>query len=1068
MSHELDEALITRLLDLPAIEREASLRRVSIDRPDLKDRLDRIRLALVTPVVLSAGKSPAGPSSVADFARIMEFALETPETTSAMIGPYKLLQKLGEGGFGTVWMAEQTSPVRRRVAVKVIKSGMDTREVIARFEAERQALALMDHPNIARVFNAGETDAGRPYFVMELVRGIPVTKYCDETRLATRERLDLFVAICHAVQHAHQKGIIHRDLKPSNIIVTLHDGVAVPKIIDFGIAKATGTRLTEKTLFTQFHAFIGTPAYTSPEQMEMSGLDVDTRSDIYSLGVLLYELLAGRPPFDPDRLQKSGLEEMRRTIREVDPLRPSQSVGTLSEELRTTVAWQRGTDPAKLSVLLRGDLDWIVMHCLEKDRTRRYATASDVAADVRRSLANEPIVARPPSAPYRLRKFVQRHRVGFFAGMAVGTSLLAALVMSSISLVRERAAREREAVLRIEADASALKARVAAARSDQTARFMKAMLESVGPSVALGRDTTMLQEIADRTAHRLETELHDQPEVAAELRETLGGVYRDLGQYAAAEPLLREAAAMSRARFGSGSAELAAALDNWGVVLRRFNKTAEAETALQEAVQIRRRVFGEQHLLFADSLFHLAQVWIAQRSLDEMETMVKQVLAVWRLNLPGEHPAIAEALSQLGTIAREKLDHVRAVELHSEAVAMQRKLLGDDHPAVAEGLESLSYSLSHIGRIVEARAAYREAFNICRKVLGDAHPRTVAALVLLTGEIPAAAADEDTVRLVREFIAHQKQLLPPGSVSLAPSLLALASLLDLSHQEKNSEAIQLRDEARMLLEASRLHGPRLDVEIISAMYLFGWWKFVNQAPAEGIVMNEEALLLARAAYGSTSSRTVFPNHILAWLYLGAGRTDDAIAQFQEAIHVIRPSLGAAHQFTGMDVAGLGAAYREAGRVTDSRNVLEEILGAWRSGTPNEAQAPPSIAIVLGELGFTLNREGRFVEAERVFRDSLSRYNRGSMIIGQRIRPRARVTSGLGLALIGQGKFGEAEPLVVQAFDELNASRTLIFGDAKGTVREALDAVITLYGAWGKSQKLAEWKAKLNGLTSASQ
>src|SRR5687767_6587437 len=273
------------------------------------------------------------------------------EKAGDRIGRYKLLQQIGEGGCGVVYMAEQEEPVRRRVALKVIKIGMDTKQVIARFEAERQALALMDHPNIARVFDAGATDVGQPYFVMELVRGIPITKYCDEHRVPTEARLQLFIAVCHAVQHAHQKGIIHRDLKPSNIIVTLHDGVPMPKIIDFGIAKATEAQLTKRTLFTQFHAFIGTPAYTSPEQMEMSGLDVDTRSDIYSLGILLYELLTGRPPFDPGELMKAGLEEIRRTIREVDPPRPSHRVRTLSEEMRTTVARQRSTDSVKLSLM---------------------------------------------------------------------------------------------------------------------------------------------------------------------------------------------------------------------------------------------------------------------------------------------------------------------------------------------------------------------------------------------------------------------------------------------------------------------------------------------------------------------------------------------------------------------------------------------------------------------------------------------------------------------------------------------------------------------------------------------
>ncbi len=363
------------------------------------------------------------------------------EKPGDVIGAYKLLQKIGEGGCGTVYMAEQEEPVRRRVALKVIKLGMDTREVIARFEAERQALAMMDHPNIARVLEAGATDAGRPYFAMELVRGVPITRYCDEQALSTAQRLQLFVQVCHAVQHAHQKGVVHRDLKPSNILVTLHDGAPVPKVIDFGIAKATQGRLTDNTVFTAFEQFIGTPAYMSPEQAELSGLDVDTRSDLYSLGVLLYELLTGRTPFDSKELLAVGLDEMRRHIREVEPPRPSTRLITLEKSLLTSAAQHRHTDAPKLINLLRGDLDWVVMRCLEKDRTRRYETATSLAQDLQRHLANEPVLARPPSAGYRLRKAARRHRLAFVAGGAVLIALLLGLGLSAWSFGREREAR---------------------------------------------------------------------------------------------------------------------------------------------------------------------------------------------------------------------------------------------------------------------------------------------------------------------------------------------------------------------------------------------------------------------------------------------------------------------------------------------------------------------------------------------------------------------------------------------------------------------------------------------------
>ncbi|HLP77161.1 MAG TPA: serine/threonine-protein kinase, partial [Candidatus Paceibacterota bacterium] len=314
------------------------------------------------------------------------------ERAGVMIGRYKLLQKIGEGGFGVVYMAEQVEPMQRKVALKIIKAGMDTREVVARFEAERQALALMDHPNIAKVLDAGTTQAGRPYFVMELVNGIPITDYCDRENFPTTQRLRLFMKVCHAVQHAHQKGIIHRDLKPNNVLVTLHDGEPVPKVIDFGVAKALGQKLTEKTFFTAFHHMIGTPTYMSPEQAELSGLDIDTRSDIYSLGVLLYELLTGVTPLDADMLRRAALDEVRRMIRETEPPKPSTRLQTLGEKL-PEVARRRRTEPMALRRLVRGDLDWIAMKCLEKDRGRRYDTASALVQDIERYCANEPVTA---------------------------------------------------------------------------------------------------------------------------------------------------------------------------------------------------------------------------------------------------------------------------------------------------------------------------------------------------------------------------------------------------------------------------------------------------------------------------------------------------------------------------------------------------------------------------------------------------------------------------------------------------------------------------------------------------
>ena len=464
---EIFQAAATR----PTAERAAYLATACEGRPVLRQRVERLLASH------DDGGFMQRSADRSDSAELeAELARLKPEEGEDRIGHYKLLQKIGEGGFGTVWMAEQLEPVRRRVALKIIKPGMDTKEVIVRFEQERQALALMDHPNIAKVLDAGVTPLGRPFFVMELVRGIRITDFCDQNNLPTKERLDLFIAVCNAIQHAHQKGIIHRDIKPSNILVTLHDGVSVPKVIDFGVAKAIQSqRLTDLTFFTRFEQMIGTPLYMSPEQAEMSGLDIDTRSDIYSLGVLLYELLTGTTPFDAKELMASGIDALRKTIREKEPVRPStrlsqtlvaaEKVGrvaprapSLSDNASTGGAHGVTRPTAKTEeevrafsrrllriketiTLLRGDLDWIVMKCLEKDRTRRYETANGLAADLKRHLTNEPVVARPPSTAYRVQKAFRRNKVVFSAGVAVAAALLltiVALAVSTVLITREQ------------------------------------------------------------------------------------------------------------------------------------------------------------------------------------------------------------------------------------------------------------------------------------------------------------------------------------------------------------------------------------------------------------------------------------------------------------------------------------------------------------------------------------------------------------------------------------------------------------------------------------------------------
>jgi serine/threonine protein kinase len=746
--------VFSEALDLPREERAAYLERACGGRSALRERVE----ALLASHDRLGDFLEQSPQTMAAQSRV---AAASGEGAGDRIGGFKLLQQIGEGGCGVVHMAEQEEPVRRRVALKIIKPGMDTKSVIARFEAERQALALMDHPNIARVFEAGATAAGRPFFVMELVRGVKITDFCDRHALTTVARLGLFLQVCDAVQHAHQKGIIHRDIKPSNILVTTStDGTGLPKVIDFGIAKATtGQRLTDKTLFTAFEMLIGTPAYMSPEQAALSSVDVDTRTDIYSLGVLLYELLTGTTPFDTSELLKAGFDEVRRVITNQEPVRPSTRLSTMMAPALTGLCQRHQADPAKLIRAVRGDLDWIVMKALEKDRARRYETAHSLARDVQRYLANEPISARPPSSIYKVQKLVSRNRL-FFGSLAVILLLIAvSLALVTISLAKERRARqEADAALR-QAKADQAKALIEGAKSQQVTHFLEDMLEGVGPSVARGRDTKVLKEILDHTAQRVGQELTNQPAVEAELRTVMGHVYLRIGEFRRAEEMDRGALARAQLLYGLGSREAAAARHDLGEALLREGNSAEAESAFVEALDVRRRLLGNESGEVAASLSKLADVYRVEHRFADAEAREREALAIRQKLFGSESLEAADSMRNLSIVLNDEGKPIESEAMTREILAIRQKLLGSEHPLVAASLDDVAWAAGVNGKLAEAQTLEGDALAMKRKLLGDEHPDVARSLFLLGQRLQTRGLVTDSAWVLGAALSIQRKLL---------------------------------------------------------------------------------------------------------------------------------------------------------------------------------------------------------------------------------------------------------------------------------------------------------------------
>jgi serine/threonine protein kinase/tetratricopeptide (TPR) repeat protein len=743
----------------------------------------------------------------------VEPPIKEPGLGSLIAGKYKLVEELGKGGMGVVFLADQTVPVKRQVALKIIKLGMDTHHVVARFEAERQALAVMDHPNIAKVFDGGATDTGRPYFVMELVKGIPLTTYCDQNQLTTRERLELFIPICEAVQHAHQKGVIHRDLKPSNVLVAVQDGKPVPKIIDFGIAKAIDHRLAESTLFTEQGLLIGTPAYMSPEQAEMSGLDIDTRTDIYSLGVMLYELLIGVLPFDQKMLRAAAFNEIQRIIREIDPPRASTQIVKLGET-NTTIAEHRRTDPASLHRQLKGDLDCILMRAMEKDRTRRYETATGLAMDINRHLHNEPISARPPSTTYRLAKFARRHKVGLAAGVAVFLALVAGLVLATTGLIRAKRA---EAVAAGERDRANQETKTTRRVSD----FLVSIFQVSDPRQALG-NTITAREILDKGAARVEEELKGEPLVKARLMDTMGTVYMNLGLFPQAAPLAERALEVRRQELAPDDPLIAESMNSLGALRYTMGNLAEAEKLFRGALDIRRKKLGEENYEVSTSLNDLAMTLNALGRYDEAEPLYRQALAIRQKLFGKEHPDIAQSLNNLGMFLYRRAKYEEAEKLFRQALEMNRRLLGEVHPEIASYLNNLGMVLRDSGQLAEAETTFRQSVDLHHKLYGPDHPNYGNSVVNLAALLVRTGKFEEAERYYLEVIALYNKIYSENNFNTATVRSLLAECLTKTKKFPQAEKLLVESLAIIKGQFGQDH-PRTQAIVRRLVALYEAW-----------------------------------------------------------------------------------------------------------------------------------------------------------------------------------------------------------------------------------------------------
>jgi serine/threonine protein kinase/tetratricopeptide (TPR) repeat protein len=801
------------------------------------------------------------------------------ECPGSTIGPYTLLEQIGEGGFGVVFLAEQHEPIRRKVALKVLKPGMDTRQVVARFEAERQALALMDHPNIARVVEGSATASGRPYFVMEWVQGVSITDFCDQNHLAPEARLRLFLDVCHAIQHAHHKGVIHRDIKPANVLVTRHDGRPVVKVIDFGIAKATGQPLIEQALRTDPGQMIGTPEYMSPEQAG-SGLDFDTRSDVYALGVLLYELLTGTTPLAGKRLQDVGYAELQRLIREEEAPRPSTRLSSLGDSA-TLLAGNRGLDVKRLAQLLAGDLDWIVMKALEKDRNRRYDSPGSFAEDVERYLRREAVLARPPSLTYKVKKFAQRNRAAVLTAAAVAAALFAGLAVATwqaVSATRAEAEARAaaEAERRARADAEAREAAIQSVLQFVQERVFAAARPEGLPG-GLGHEVTLRQAL-EAALPFLETSFTNEPLIEARLRLTLGTSFASLGDHRTAAEQLATARSLFARHCGPDHPD----------TLRSLNNLANSTYALGR---------------YADAL-----------------KLYEEKLELQKISLSADHPDTLTTRNQLASSYHALGRYADALKLHEETLALQKAQLEADHPDTLTTMTNLANDYQALGRYADALKLREETLALQKVRLGPEHPETLRSMSNLAGSYHVLGRHADALQLDRETLALRKGKLGADHPDTLTSMSNLAN--DYQAVSRHSDALQLNKET-LALRKARLGPDHPDT--LRSMNNLADSTFVLGRYADALKLYEETLALRKARLGANHPDTLVSMIGLADSYTAVGRHADALTLYKETLALRKARLGPDHPHTLQSLWGVAESLVRLDRGAEAVPVIDECV-----------------------------------------------------------------------------------------------------------------------------------------------